>query len=205
MTTHCAEHEERANAASHALGALGAAAALPLLAGWAGAVPPGAAVFGGCMLAVYLASALYHALPAGGRAKLLARRLDHAAIFLFIAGSYTPFALRDLGGGAGGLLLGGVWAAAALGMALKLLGRLAAKGWSTAVYLAFGWAVVALAQPLVAQLSPTGQQLLLAGGLAYSVGTVFFLLDRRLRWGHLVWHVFVLAGSGCHLAAMLLQ
>lgn len=197
--------EEFANAASHALGFVVVLAALPVLAGEGGTrlVPrhPGAWVFAVTMLAVFLASALYHALPQGPF-KAALRRWDHAAIFLFIAGSYTPFALRHVPGGPSWLVLGGVWAAAALGMALKLVNRLRHKGWSTALYFVFGWLVVLAAQPVVDQLSREGLALVVGGGLAYTAGTVFFLLDERLRYGHLVWHLFVLLGSGCHFVAV---
>jgi hemolysin III len=198
--------EEFANAASHALGFVAALAALPMLA-LDGALraqprPAGVWVFAATLALVYLSSALYHALPAG-RAKRALRRLDHAAIFLFIAGSYTPFALRHVPGGASWLVLGGVWAAAALGMALKLLNRLRHRGISTALYFAFGWLGLWLVQPAVARLPPEGLALLLGGGLAYTAGTVFFLLDQRVRYGHLVWHLFVLLGSGCHFLAVL--
>lgn len=198
--------EELANAVSHGMGFLVALAALPALA-WDAAARttprhPGVWVFAATLLLVYLASALYHALPAG-RPKRALRRLDHAAIFLFIAGSYTPFALRNVPGGASWLILGGVWAAAALGMALKLVNRLRQRGLSTALYFAFGWLVLLAAQPVVDDLSREGLALVLGGGLAYTVGTVFFLLDARLRYGHLVWHLFVLVGSACHFVAVL--
>lgn len=202
--------EERANAASHALGLLLALAALPVLAGdvptlilHSGPRRAGLLVFGLSMLAVYLASSVYHALPAGP-AKGWLQRVDHAAIFLFMAGSYTPFALRDVPGGPGWLAFGAVWVLAALGMALKLLNRLRQRGWSTALYVGFGWIVALAAQPLLAHLPATAITLVIAGGLAYSAGTLFFLLDKRLRYGHLVWHLFVLVGSSCHLAAVLI-
>jgi hemolysin III len=198
--------EEFVNAASHALGFLAALAALPVLA-WYSILRPtpqhlGAWIFAATLLLVYLASAVYHAVPAG-RWKQALCRLDQAAIFLFIAGSYTPFALRNVPGGATWLLLGGVWAAAALGMALKLLDRLQHQGWLTALYFAFGWLVLLAAQPVVDGLPRQGLALVLGGGVAYTVGTVFFLLDQRLRYGHLVWHLFALLGSACHFVVVL--
>jgi hemolysin III len=96
-----------------------------------------------------------------------------------------------------------VWSVAVAGIALKLAGYLCNRAVSTALYLAFGWLVIAAAQPLLASLGREGLQWLLAGGIAYTAGTLFFMLDERLRFGHLVWHVFVLAGSGCHLMAVL--
>ena len=202
-------HEERFNAASHALGLLLAFAALPILVEQAGdamalSAPrrAGLLVFGLSMALVYGASALYHAMPAGP-AKGWLRRLDHAAIYLFMAGSYTPFALRDVPGGPGWVVFGAVWVVATLGMIAKLLDRLQQKAWSTTLYLGFGWLVAWSARPLAAALPATTLNLLIAGGLAYTAGTLFFLLDKRLRFGHLIWHLFVLLGSGCHLAAVL--
>jgi hemolysin III len=201
--------EEHANALSHALGLWLSAVALPVLAAahWPVlAMDParrtGLAVFGISMVLVYLASTVYHACPEGP-AKGLLQRLDHAAIYLFMAGSYTPFALRDVPGGPAWTLLGAVWVLATLGMLAKLLNRLRQRGFSTALYLGFGWLVVWAARPLLAQLPANTLALVIAGGLAYSAGTLFFLLDDRLRYGHLVWHLFVLAGSACHLAAVL--
>jgi len=117
-----------------------------------------------------------------------------------MAGTFTPFAL---GHAFGAPLLGLVWAVAAAGMALKLAGYLRQRTLSTALYLAFGWLVIAAAQPLLASLGREGLQWLLAGGIAYCAGTLFFMFDQRLRFGHLVWHLFVLAGSGCHFVAVL--
>jgi hemolysin III len=204
-----ADHEERVNALSHGVGLVLALAALPVLASQADAdmasgMPrrAGLLVFGISMLMVYLASSVYHACPEG-RAKLWLQRVDHAAIYLFMAGSYTPFALRDVPGGPGWVTFGAVWALAALGMAMKLLNRLTQRGWSTALYVAFGWLVALAAQPFLAHLPAQAVNWVIAGGLAYTAGTYFFLMDRRLRYGHLVWHLFVLAGSACHLMAVL--
>jgi hemolysin III len=193
--------EEIANAASHALAFVAAAVALPVVA-WDSAARPtphrlGVWVFAATLLVVYLASAVYHALPAG-RLKQSLCRLDHAAIFLFIAGSYTPFALRNVPGGATWVVLGGVWAAATLGMALKLVNRLQHQGWSTALYFAFGWVLLLAAQPVVDSLPRAGLLLVLGGGLAYTLGTLFFLLDERVRYAHLVWHLLAMVGSACH-------
>ena len=195
--------EERANTASHALGVLFALLALPVLAA-DGASDDGSRhfgvwVFGATMLLVYAVSSAYHAAPAG-RAKGVLKRLDHAAIYLFMAGTFTPFAL---GHSLAGPLLTLVWAVAAAGVAMKLAGWLGERALSTALYLAFSWLVIAAAQPLLASLGREGLLWLLAGGIAYCAGTLFFLLDQRMRFGHLVWHVFVLVGSGCHFVAVL--
>jgi hemolysin III len=197
--------EERANALSHGLGFVGAAAAWPLLSDFASLhggplATLGIAVFALTMMAVYAASMVYHALPPG-RAKRWARRCDHAAIFLFIAGSYTPFALGPLHDSIGLPLLVGVWTLAALGVACKALGRLRHPLASTGLYVAMGWCALLVLDPLSASLGRDAVMLLLAGGVAYSVGAVFFVFDHRLRYGHFVWHLFVLAGSGCHVAA----
>lgn len=200
--------EEIANAVSHGLGFLLAVTSLPILvwqAGRAGADAThivGAGVFSGTMILLYLVSALYHALPAG-RAKELFNRLDHAAIFLFIAGSYTPFTLGVLRGTWGWTLLGLVWVMAAAGVTVKLLNRLRHPLWSTALYALMGWVVLAALAPLVERMSVAGLTWLLVGGLSYTFGALVFLLDERIRYAHFVWHLFVLAGSTCHFFAAL--
>jgi hemolysin III len=195
--------EEFANTASHALGVLLALAVLPGIAeasvAQESARHVGLWVFAATMLLVYVVSSAYHAAPVGP-AKGLLQRVDHAAIFLFMAGTFTPFAL---GHAMAVPLLALVWAIAVAGVALKLAGWLRNRALSTALYLAFGWLVIAAAQPLLASLGRDGLLWLLAGGIAYTAGTLFFLLDQRLRFGHFVWHVFVLVGSGCHLVAVL--
>ncbi|HSI56732.1 MAG TPA: hemolysin III family protein [Ideonella sp.] len=199
--------EELANALSHGIGCLLAMASLPVLVSFTaqrgGALSVVAAcVFSTTMIVLYLVSALYHALPAG-RAKLWCNRLDHAAIYLFIAGSYTPFALGVLRGGWGWTLFGIVWAAAALGITVKLLDRLKHPLLSTGLYVAMGWVALLAAGPLVERMPPAGIAWLVAGGLAYTLGALVFLLDNRVRYAHFVWHLFVLAGSTCHFFAAL--
>lgn len=199
--------EERFNALSHGFGFVVAAAAWPLLSDFAharGGAPAalGIAVFCLSAMLVFAASMVYHALPPG-RAKHWAHRCDHAAIFVFIAGSYTPFALGPLQGGIGEPLLAGVWGLAAVGAGCKVTGRLRHPMLSTLLYVALGWLAVVLLDPLTARAGTTTVALLLAGGLAYTVGTVFFVLDHRLRYGHFVWHLFVLGGSACHVMAAL--
>ncbi|MEP6722589.1 MAG: hemolysin III family protein [Variovorax sp.] len=199
--------EEIANAASHGLGLLLAVAALPILVfnaaqqGQAANVI-GASLFAGTAIVLYLISTLYHALPAG-RAKLLLNRLDHAAIYLFIAGSYMPFLLGVLRGPWGWALLSAVTAAAVVGVGAKLLNRLQHPLWSTGLYVAMGWMALVAAVPLVERMSPAGLGWLVAGGLAYTAGAVVFLLDSKLRYAHFVWHLFVLGGSICHFFAAL--
>lgn len=197
--------EEIANAISHGLGALLAVAALPLLVWQAARLGTaadvvGACVFGGSLLLLYGTSALYHALPAG-TAKRWFNRLDHAAIYVLIAGSYTPFTLGVLHGAWGWSLLAIVWAAAALGVAVKLLNRLRHPLISTGLFVAMGWVAVVAAAPLVQRMATAGLVWLVAGGLCYTLGALLFLLDNRLRYAHAVWHLFVLCGSVCHFFA----
>lgn len=199
--------EEIANAISHGLGALLAIAALPILVtravGQGGVVDVVAAtVFAVTMILLYGVSTLYHALPEG-RAKAWLLRLDHAAIYVFIAGSYTPFTLGVLHTGPGVTLLVAVWAAAAFGVAIKLLNRLRHPVVSTLLYLAMGWVVVFAVGPLVEHMPAAGLALLVAGGLSYTLGALVFLLDNKLRYAHFVWHLFVLGGSVCHFFAAL--
>ena len=197
--------EEIANAVSHGLGFALAVAALPILV-WRAVQVGGAAdvvaasVFTATMIVLYGVSTLYHAWPAGGL-KHWFRRLDHAAIYLLIAGSYTPFTLGVLGGAWGWSLFGVVWGAAALGVAIKLLNRLRHPWLSTGLYLAMGWVAVVAVQPLLERLPAAGLAWLVAGGLSYTLGAVVFLIDDRVRYAHAVWHLFVLAGSICHFFA----
>ncbi|MEZ5620181.1 MAG: hemolysin III family protein [Burkholderiaceae bacterium] len=199
--------EERLNTLSHGIGFVAAAAAWPMLSDHAaqrgGALAAlGIAVFCLAAMLVYAASMLYHALP-DGRAKDWARRIDHASIFVFIAGSYTPFALGPLHGGIGGPLLAGVWGVALLGAGCKVGGRLRHRLASTLLYAALGWMALALLGPLAARAGGAAVPWLLAGGVAYTLGALFYLADDRLRFGHFVWHLAVLAGSGCHVLAAL--
>jgi hemolysin III len=197
--------EEIANAISHGVGFLLAVAALPLLV-WQAARLGGAAnvvaasVFGATMVLLYGVSTLYHALPQGA-AKRFFNRLDHAAIYVFIAGSYTPFTLGVLHGAWGWALFGVVWGAAALGVGVKLLNRLRHPLISTGLYVAMGWVAVVAAAPLVERMSSAGLVWLVAGGLSYTLGAAVFLLDHRVRYAHAVWHLFVMGGSVCHFFA----
>ena len=198
--------EELANAASHGVGCVLALASMPVLADQVQADRHplrhlGVTVFIASMVLMYLVSTVYHALPVG-QAKRWLRKCDHAVIFLFIAGSYTPFALGPIQRGEGWDLLAAVWGIALLGMALKLTDRLRHRVLSTALYLAFGWLVAVVAQPMMAALPPAGLTLMVAGGVAYSLGCVFFLLNRRMPYSHLVWHLVGITGSTCHFLAV---
>jgi hemolysin III len=198
--------EEIANSVSHGVGLVAAVAAAPVLI--VGALDLGsaaivaAAVFAATMVLLYLISTLYHALPAG-RAKRVFMKLDHGAIYLFIAGTYTPFALGALNGPWGWTLFGLVWSLAAIGVTLKAFDRLSHPWLSTGLYLAMGWLVVIAIVPLVERVPLPGIALLVAGGLAYTGGVVFFVLDSRWRYAHAVWHGFVVAGTGFHFFAVL--
>lgn len=198
--------EEIANTLSHGAGIALGAAATPLLV--VGAVEKGgpgnvvgAAVFGASLILLYLASTVYHAFPPG-KGKEILRRMDHSAIFLLIAGTYTPFTLGVLGGAWGWSLFGVVWGLAAVGIFLKVFGGVRYKRASTAMYVAMGWMVLIAVRPLWAGVEPLGLVFLLAGGFAYTLGVPFYLA-RGLRYSHFVWHLFVLAGSICHFFAVL--
>lgn len=198
--------EEIANSVSHGIALLAAVASIPFLVGavrhFGAANVVGASVFAATMVLLYLTSTLYHALPAG-RAKRVLLKLDHGAIYLFIAGSYTPFALGALGGPWGWTLFGLTWSLAALGVTLKAFDRLSHPWLSTGLYLAMGWVVLIAVGPLVEHVPTPGITLLIAGGVAYTAGVTFFALDSRLRYGHAVWHGFVMAGTGFHFFAVL--
>ena len=157
-------------------------------------------VFSAAMALLYLASAVYHALPAG-RTKDVWHVLDHAAIYLLIAGTYTPFTLGVLQGGWGWTLFGLVWGLAALGVVFKVFAGIRWHGLSTAVYLGMGWLALVAAKPLWDGLPAAGLAWLLAGGLAYT-GGVYFYARNGLRFGHTIWHLFVVAGTGCHFVAI---
>jgi hemolysin III len=199
--------EEIANAISHGLGFLLAVASLPILVWTAarhGAVADvvGASVFAGTMILLYLVSSVYHAMPAG-RAKQWLCRIDYAAIYVFIAGTYTPFTLGVMRGPWGWTLFGLVWGIAVFGVAIKLLNRLRHPWVSTALYVAMGWVVLVAAPWLIERIAPAGLAWLVAGGVCYTLGALVFLFDHRLRYAHFVFHLFVLAGSACHFFAAL--
>ena len=199
--------EEIANAISHGLGFLLAIASLPILVVMAARHGTAlnivaVSVFSVTMMLLYLSSTLYHALPEGKVKDILAR-VDHAAIYLFIAGSYTPFALGVLHGATGWTLFGAVWAMAAAGIAVKLMDMLKHPLWSTGLYVAMGWSALLAAGPLIHAMPATGLLWLLAGGVAYTLGAIVFVFDSRAKYMHFAWHLFVLAGTTCHFFAAL--
>ena len=197
--------EERANVWTHGLGAAAAAGVTAALVGLAAAGGDPwrivtLSVFGTTLLAVYGTSTLYHWTVRPGPKRWL-RRLDHAAIFPLIAGTYTPLMLVPLGGAWGWAVFGLVWVLAAVGLTLKLC-CFHRFGWTQlGLTLGMGWLVVPVAPVLVPVLSVPGLVLIAAGGLAYTGGVGFFLWT-RLPYHHAVWHGFVVLGSGCHAAAM---
>jgi len=197
--------EELANSVSHGIGFLAAVLAAPFFIGNARANPDQGALIGALAFSIsaallYLSSTIYHALPRGGW-KLWFDRLDHAAIYFLIAGSYTPFTLGALRGVWGWTLFGVVWTLAVVGATLKLTGVFKNRALSTALYLAMGWLVVVAAKPLLKNVPMPGLLWLAAGGLAYTVGVVFYNL-KQVRYMHFVWHLFVLAGTACHAWAI---
>jgi hemolysin III len=197
--------EEQANVLTHGIGlALSVAglAVLVTLTGLRGGVweVTSTAIFGATLVLLYTSSTLYHCFRAE-QVKRFLRKIDHAAIFLLIAGTYTPFLLVNLRGPWGWSLFGVIWALAITGVVLKFWFTGRAKVLSTLLYLAMGWLVVIAINPLRQSVAPAGLWLLLAGGLSYTLGTVFYLW-RRLPYHHAVWHLFVLGGSVCHFFAV---
>jgi len=161
----------------------------------------GAVVFGVSAALLYFTSTLYHAIPAS-RAKRVLRVVDHGAIYVLIAGTYTPFTLGVLRGPWGWTLFGLIWGLAALGIVLKAMGGIRYPRLSLALYLAMGWLVVVAARPLWQLVPAWGLFWLAAGGVAYTAGVGFYAAS-RLPYRHFVWHLFVLAGTACHAVAVL--
>ena len=198
--------EELANTLTAFLGLLAAVIAAPVLifAAWRSGNAgffAGVIVFAATMIALYLVSMLYHAWPST-RGKQTLQMLDHCAIFLLIAGTYTPFSLGPLRGVWGSTILGYVWLLAIFGIILKATrGPLRHRGFSLFLYLAMSWSALVLIRPLISNLPPGALFWLLAGGVAYTAGVLFFVND-RIRYSHFVWHLFVLTGTVCHFVAV---
>ncbi len=198
--------EEIANSLSHGIGLLAAMAAVPVLVlasiqrgDTSGIV--GASVFGTTMVLMYLTSTLYHTWPRS-RAKRIFQVLDHGAIFLLIAGTYTPFALGVLSGAWGWTLLGLEWGLAIFGVVLKVLWGVRYPRLLTCLYLAMGWLVLIAVNPLSLSMPMWGLFLLLTGCIAYTVGVAWYAA-KSVRYSHFVWHLFVMVGTGCHFIAVL--
>ncbi len=198
--------EEIANSVSHGVALLAAIVGAPFLFIAARDFGPaqivGFGVFAATMILLYLASTLYHAMRPG-RLKGIFRKLDHGAIYAFIAGTYTPFALGVLDGPWGRTLFVIVWSLALAGILMKTFNLLSHRWLSTGLYLVMGWLALIAAVPLVERLPLPGIALLVGGGVAYTAGVVFYMLDSRLRYAHAIWHGFVAAGTGLHFFAVL--
>jgi hemolysin III len=162
----------------------------------------GTIVFTTTMVVLYLGSMLYHAWPQT-RGKYLLQVLDHSAIFLLIAGTYTPFTLGPLRGRLGSTMLGIIWALAILGVLLKATrGASRHRKFSMSLYLGMGWSALLVTRPMVLALPTAALIWLAAGGIAYTMGVLFYAHE-RMRYGHFVWHLFVLTGTSCHFLALL--
>ncbi len=199
--------EELANAISHGVGLLAALLGTPvlLLAAWQSGDRGffiGSIIFAATMLFLYFGSTLYHAWPQT-RGKCVLQVIDHGAIFLLIAGTYTPFVLGPLRGAWGWTILMLVWALAIFGVILKMArGVRRHTKLAMCLYLGMGWLMLIAIRPLARHVPLTGLLWLVAGGIAYTLGVIFFL-NERVRYSHFVWHLFVLAGTSCHFLAVL--
>lgn len=205
MSDTYAPREELANRLTHGLGAAFSVAGLVLLVVFSARHGDSwhvvsTAIFGATLVLLYASSTLYHSFESE-RLQVLLQKFDHAAIFLLIAGTYTPFALVTLRGPWGWSLFGVVWGLALIGVVLKFYFAGRFRVVSTLIYIGMGWLVVIALKPLLAALPAGGVRLLFAGGLCYTGGTVFYLW-RRLPYHHAIWHLFVLGGSACHWAAV---
>jgi hemolysin III len=198
--------EELANSVSHGVGLVAAMIGTPILllaAFYHGSLSffIGTGIFTVTMLLVYLGSTVYHAWPQT-RVKSILQTIDHSAIFLLIAGTYTPFALGPLRGAGGLTMLGIVWALALFGVVMKATrGALRHRRLAMTLYLGTGWLAVIFIRPLALAIPLSALFCLIAGGIAYTAGTLFFA-NEKVRYAHFVWHLFVLAGTSCHFAAV---
>ena len=198
--------EERLNSLTHLIGAALALVGFVVLE--TGAALSGDTtkivafgIYGTTLLTLYIISTLYHALS--GQAKRVFRALDYHSIYLLIAGTYTPFTLVVLDGGWGWSIFGAVWGLAVLGIVLELIGTDRRRITSVTIYLVMGWLILIALKPLLAALPLWGFFWLLAGGLLYSAGVVFYALDERYPFFHAIWHLFVMAGSLAHYFTIL--
>lgn len=196
---------ELANTITHGIGVVASIAALCLLviAAARGGDPweiVGAVIFGATLVLLYLASTLYHATP-NASAKARLKVLDHCAIYLLIAGTYTPFMITVLRGGWGWSMFGVIWGLAAAGVIFKLLFTGRFQVLSTIIYVLMGWLIVVAAVPMIRLMPPTTLMWLFLGGVTYTAGTAFYH-NQRIRHAHAIWHLFVLGGSVCHAIAV---
>ena len=194
--------EESINAITHLIGALLGVAALVLMiqiASDAFALTS-AIVYGSSMIALFLASTLYHSIG-GSKLKPILKQFDHCAIYLLIAGTYTPFMLISLKGAWGYSILSVVWALAIFGIFFKLKFKQRFPKISLATYLLMGWLIIIAMPEMLDKVPAGGITLLASGGLAYSVGAIFYAI-KKIPYNHAIWHVFVLAGGICHFLAI---
>lgn len=201
--------DERWSAITHGagavLGAIGGAVLITLAALWGdGWQLASAIVFSVTLILLYTASALYHAAPFKTALKARLKILDHCAIYLLIAGTYTPISLVGLREHGGWWMFGAIWTLAVAGVVFKLITRGRFKLLSTLIYIAMGWMAVVAIKPMTEQLSAWALTWIFAGGVAYTLGTLFYM-SRRIRYTHTIWHGFVLAGSALHFAAVATQ
>ena len=198
--------EEIANAITHGIGALLAVAALVVLIVMAaihGSVwhIVSFSIFGATLVLLYFASTLYHSLT-HAKAKRVFHKFDHISIYLLIAGTYTPFCLTALRGWIGWTVLGVVWSCAILGAVLKAISVGKRIKLSTVLYILMGWVILVAIQPLYKAMPFNGFLFLVAGGISYTIGTIFFIRN-QVKYNHSVWHVFVLGGSVLHFFSVL--
>ncbi len=199
--------EETANSISHGIGLGLALVGTPFLILYAARYESveflvAATIFCATGIFLYLTSTIYHALPPG-RNKQIFRLIEHSAIFLLIAGTYTPFTLGVLHGALGWTLFGVIWTLAVTGVTLKIIYKASHPNLFTSLYLLMGWVIVIAILPLLERMPTAGVLWLLAGGLSYTFGVLFFALDSRLKYAHLIWHLFVIVGTICHYFAIL--
>jgi len=200
------DHGERLNSITHLIGACLALAGLVVLVAQAARLGDpwkivSFSIYGVTLVALYSFSALYHSLR--GKAKAVFQKLDHAAIYLLIAGTYTPLTLVTLRGAWGWSLFGVIWGLALIGIVQDILAGRGGRVLSVSIYLLMGWLALVAIRPLARALPAAGLAWMIAGGLFYTVGVVFYALDKRLSFGHEIFHLFVLAGSACHYCTIL--
>ena len=199
------QNEEIAHSVTHGIGALLSVLGLAILVVYSSKYGDAwhivsTSIYGATLIALYTSSTLYHAIKIPNIKRLL-QKLDHAAIFLLIAGTYTPFTLVNLRGGWGWTLFGIVWSIAIAGMIMELVVKKRYKVVSIGLYLGLGWIVMIAIGPLMDSIASGGLILLLIGGLFYSLGVVFYVW-KRLLYHHAIWHLFVLVGSAFHFFAV---
>ncbi len=198
-------HGERFNAWTHLVGTVLSVTGTVLLIVMAAAMGDpwkivSVSIFGATLILLYSASTLYHSLR--GRAKRILQKLDHLSIYLLIAGTYTPFCLVTLRGAWGWTLFGIVWGLALVGMLQEIKPRSEARVMSLVIYAIMGWVIIVAVKPLLDHLETAGFIWLIAGGLLYTIGIVFYAFDSRFRHWHGIWHLFVIGGSLAHYIAI---